>query len=338
MPLRQTQRRNLITDVPGLAVGNCHDAQLRSGVTCVLFERASVASCIILGGAPGGRETDAMAPEMLIEGVDALVLSGGSAFGLDAPSGVQALLRERGRGFAVGPARVPIVPGAICFDLLNGGDKAWGRYPPYRELAYDAARTAASEFKLGSAGAGFGATTVALRGGLGSVSAVTSGGFTVGALAVVNALGSPIIGDGPHFWAAPWEENAEFGGLGLPAKITPEHRRLAWKGGPALATTLVIVATDATLSKAEAKRLAIVAGGGLARALRLSGAANDGDTVFAAATAVRPRSGTPTDDLIDIGATAADCVARAIARGVYAADTAESGPPAWHQNFDTRSQ
>ena len=332
-------RKNLITDVPGLAVGNFHDPALRSGITTVMFDRPAVVGCAILGGAPGSRETSALEPEMLVEAVDALVISGGSAFGLDAASGVQALLREQGRGFAVGPARVPIVPQAILFDLLNGGDKAWGRYPPYREMGYAAAQAAARDFAIGSAGAGFGATAVSVRGGLGSASAITSGGFTVGALAAVNALGSPLIGGGPHFWAAPWEEGSEFGGLGLPPAITPEMRKLAWKGGPSLATTLVIVATDAVLTKPQAKRLATIAHGGIARALRLAAAAHDGDTVFAAATGARPLGDPAADDLTEIGAVAADCTARAIARGVHAADANELavGPPAWQQRFAQKS-
>ncbi len=326
-------RRNSITDVPGLAVGNFHDTGLRSGVTVVTFASPTVASVSVLGGAPGSRDTECLAPEMLVGGVDAVVLAGGSAFGLDAASGVQAWLREQGRGFAIGPVRVPIVPGAILFDLLNGGDKSWGRYPPYRDLAYEAARTASADFALGSAGAGFGATTITLRGGLGSASAVTSGGFTVGALAAVNALGSAVIGDGPHFWAAPWEDGAEFGALGMPATITREQKRLRWKGGPA--TTLAVVATDAALSKAECKRLAIVAHGGFARALRLSAAAFDGDTVFAAATGARPRTDQPLDDLTEICAVAADCVARAIARGVYEAapNDAPGAKPSWKELY-----
>lgn len=331
VPLRQ--RNNLITDVAGLAVGNSQDELLRSGATVVAFDAPAVASCSVFGGAPGSRDTEALAPEMMAPGIDAIVLSGGSAFGLDAASGVQAYLREQGRGFAIGPARVPIVPGAILFDLLNGGDKAWGRYPPYRELAYEAARTARAEFSLGSAGAGYGATTVTLRGGLGSASAITSAGFTVGALAAVNALGSPIIGDGPHFWAAPWEQGTEFGGLGMPAHIPADQLRLRWKGGPA--TTLAVVATDAALSKAECKRMAIVAQGAFARALRMSAAAFDGDTVFAAATGAKPRSHDPLDDLTEICAVAADCVARAIARGVHQAAPNEmpGAAPSWQQKY-----
>ena len=329
------QRKNLITDVAGLAVGNSQNEHLRSGVTVVLFEKPAVASCSVFGGAPGSRDTEALAPEMMVPGIDGIVLSGGSAFGLDAASGVQAFLREQGRGFSVGPVRVPIVPGAILFDLLNGGDKAWGRYPPYRELAYDAARETAADFALGSVGAGFGATTVTLRGGLGSASAVTSGGFMVGALAAVNALGSPVIGDGPHFWAAPWEDGAEFGGLGMPAHVTAEQRRLRWKGGPA--TTLAVVATDAALTKAECKRMAIMAQGGFSRALRLSAAPFDGDTVFAAATGAKPHGREPLNDFTEICAVAADCVARAIARGVYeAAPNNELGAVrSWKQAFQS---
>ena len=329
-------KMNLITDVAGVAVGNSHDARLRSGVTAIVFETPAVASCSVLGGAPGSRDTEALAPEMLVQGVDAIVLSGGSAFGLDAPGGVQAYLREQGRGFAIGPVRVPIVPGSILFDLLNGGDKDWGRDAPYRELGYQAARAAATSFTLGSAGAGFGATTITLRGGLGSASALTSNGFTVGALAAVNALGSPVIGEGPHFWAAPWEVAGEFGGLGFPAHLNPGQLAIRWKGGPA--TTLAVVATDAALTKAEAKRVAIVGHGGLARALRISAAPFDGDTVFAAATGLKPRTAYPIDDLTEICAVAADCVARAIARGVYeaAANDVSGGRPSWKEMFGKR--
>ena len=316
-------------------MGNFHDARLRSGVTVVLFDQPTVASCAILGGAPGDRETAALEPERTISGVDAIVLSGGSAFGLDAATGVQAWLRERGRGFAVGPARVPIVPQAILFDLLNGGGKEWGRYPPYREMGYEAAGAAGAVHALGSAGAGFGATTVTLRGGLGSASAVTSNGYVVSALAAVNALGSATIGETRHFWAASWEEGGEFGGLGMPQAITREMRKLAWKGGPTPATTLAVVATDSILTKAQAKRMAIVAHGGLARGLRLAAADFDGDTVFSAATGLSALGPPTAHDLTEIAATAADCAARAIARGVYeaAANDVPGGVPSWKQRF-----
>ena len=327
---------NLIIDVPGLGVGNAHDAELVSGVSVILFDEPAVASVAVLGGAPAGRDLGCLEPEASVEEIDAIVLSGGSAYGLDAASGVQSWLRGRGRGLPVGTTRVPIVPQAICFDLLNGGNKDWGRYPPYRELGHaacDAAR--AGSFALGTIGGGYGATTVTFKGGLGSASATTSGGFIVGALAVVNALGSAVIGEGPHFWAAPCEEGAEFGGLGLPARITPEMRALAWKGGHAHATTIACVATDAVLNKPQAKRLALMAHGGLARGLRLTHAPADGDTIFAAATGRRPLVDA-RDDLTEIGAVSADCLARAIARSVYEATIPAPnwlGPPAYRDRY-----
>jgi L-aminopeptidase/D-esterase-like protein len=323
---------NLITDVPGLAVGHADDFRLLSGVTVVVPDQPAVASVSVLGGAPAGRDLGCLEPDAIVPTIDALVLSGGSGFGLDAASGVQAWLREQGRGFAVGAARVPIVPQAICFDLLNGGDKAWGRFPPYRDLGYAAAAAARSGgFSLGSVGGGLGATTASLKGGLGSASAITRSGHTVGALAVVNALGSATIGAGPHFWAGFLERDGEFGGHGLPQRISDAETAPVWKGQGRLATTIAIVATDATVTKAEAKRIAIAANDGLARALRLTHAALDGDTVFVLSTGRRPL-GRPHDDLIDLGITAADCLARAVARGVYEATDpghGYSGPPAY---------
>jgi L-aminopeptidase/D-esterase-like protein len=326
--------RNLITDLPGLTVGNAHDERLASGVTVALFEEPAVAAGLVLGGAPANRDTACLEAEMAVDRVNGIVLSGGSGFGLDAASGVQALLRERGVGFTVGRMTVPIVPQAICFDLLNGGDKDWARYPPYRELAYEAAERAGPEFALGSAGGGYGATTLNLKGGLGSASAVTPSGFTVGALVVVNAIGSAVVGDGPHFWAAPFEEGAEYGGLGSLAHVGPETRRLAWKGGPEPGTTIALIATDAALSKGLTKRLAISAHGGFAKALSLSHALFDGDTVFAAATGITPLRD-PANEVIEICAAAANCMARAIARGVYEA-TALPFPgarPSWREKF-----
>ncbi|MFD0935622.1 P1 family peptidase, partial [Methylobacterium trifolii] len=152
-------RRNRITDIPGLRVGHAGDARIVSGVTAIVLDRACVAAVDVRGGGPGTRETDLLDPERTVEGIDALVLSGGSAFGLDAASGVVAWLAEQGRGFSVGGMRVPIVPAAILFDLLNGGDKAWGRYPPYRDLGFAAAAAADVAFDLGSVGAGLGART-----------------------------------------------------------------------------------------------------------------------------------------------------------------------------------
>ncbi len=333
--------KNLITDISGLRVGNAHNPRLASGVTALIFDAPAVASIAIHGGAPGVRDTALLEPEMSVEKVDALVLSGGSAFGLDAMGGVQGWLREQGRGFAVGPARVPIVPGAILFDLNNGGDKSWGRMPPYWDLGYEAAKSAALEFQLGTAGAGFGATSASLKGGLGSASARTQNGFTVGALVAVNAIGSATIGDGPHFWAAPYEQDGEFGGLGLPARFDANMLKLRAKGAVKPVnenTTIAIVATDAAMDKAQAKRLAIMAHDGMSRALRPSHATFDGDIVFAVATGGAQKAPGPADQL-EIGALAADCLARAIARAIFLAQALPfaGALPDWTMKFHRQS-
>src|SRR5581483_8435565 len=222
--------RNLITDVQGLRVGHADDAKLASGSTAIIFDEPAVAAADVRGGAPGTRETDLLEPHRTVERIDAVVLSGGSAFGIDAGAGVQAALREQGRGFAIRDIRVPIVCGAALFDLLNGGDKNWGRFPPYRDLGYAAAQAVALEFPLGNVGAGYGATTINLKGGLGSASAVTRAGHTVGALVAVNACGTTNVGDSEHYWAAPFEEGHEFGGRGFPAQVPPEALALQYKG------------------------------------------------------------------------------------------------------------
>lgn len=327
---------NLITDVDGVSIGNRHDDRLNSGVTVAVFERPATAAVSVLGGAPGTRDTDALELQNVVEGADAVVFAGGSSFGLDAATGAQSWLREAGRGELFGGVRIPIVPQAICFDLVNGGDKDWGRFPPYRELAYEAAAAAApGPFAIGSTGAGYGATTADLRGGLGSASIVAASGITIGALVVVNALGSAVIGGGPHFWAAPYEAGAEFGGLGFPAALTAEQMRLSWKGGRIQATTIALVACDAVLTRAMTKRLAIAAHGGLAKGLRLAHAIYDGDTVFAAATGHKLLADS-NQTLIELCALASDCLARAIARAVHAADPTPAGarmPPAWREKF-----
>ncbi len=326
--------RNLITDVSGLRVGQASDAKLGSGVTTVVFDAPVVASVDVRGGGPGTRETALLDPAQTVEGIDAIVLSGGSAFGLDSASGVQAWLREQGRGFRIRDAVVPIVPGAIMFDLLNGGDKDWGRYPPYRELGYQAAQAAGSDFKLGSAGAGLGATTATLKGGVGSASATTRDGITIGAIVVVNAVGTTTIGDGPHFWAAPFEQNKEFGGRGWPAQISSDDLIIRAKGGPQENTTVAVIATDAKLNKAQCNRLAVMAQDGLARAIYPVHTPLDGDVVFGAATGAKTLAD-PFYGLAELGMVAANVMARAIARGVYDA-TALQFPGAlqsWRDRF-----
>ncbi len=308
--------RNLITDVEGLLVGQAQDAGLRSGVTVLLGEAPFTGAVSIMGGAPGTRETDLLAPDRLVAEVDALVLSGGSAFGLDACGGVADRLRARGRGFAVGDARVPIVPGAILFDLLNGGDKAWG-HNPYAALGRQALEAAARDFALGSAGAGYGALTGRWKGGIGSASAVLDSGVTVGALVAVNAVGSVTVGEGPEFWAAPFEIGAEFGGRGIAREAPPPDDPDPMKRRGE-ATTIAIVATDAHLTKPEAHRMAVSAHDGIGRAIVPAHTLLDGDLVFAAATGKRPLQ-EPIRDLLQISHAAATCLSRAIARAIFEA-------------------
>ncbi len=321
--------RNLVTDVAGLRVGHAADARLRTGVTVLTADAPFTAAVHVMGGAPGTRETDLLAPDRLVQAVDALVLSGGSAFGLDAASGVVEGLRRAGRGYRVGDRRVPIVPAAILYDLGNGGAPDWDE-TPYHALGAAALAAAATDFALGTAGAGTGATTAGLKGGLGSASAVLASGITVGALVAVNALGSVTVGDGPQFWAAPWEEGAEFGGLGA-AVAWPKDEPLPTKARGA-ATTIAIVATDAALTQAEAQRMATAAHDGMARAIVPSHTPFDGDLVFAAATGAR--GGTTDADRFAIGHAAATCLARAIARAVWRASPAPGDVlPAWSARF-----
>src|SRR5271165_1713942 len=257
--MASTGLRNTITDISGLTIGNAENEALASGVTVVLCDAQTVCAAAVLGGGPGTRELEAVGLEGSVGAADAIVISGGSAFGLDAATGVQSYLRERGRGFPVRSARVPIVPQAILFDLLNGGDKAWGLHSPYRDLAYEAASHASADFALGAAGAGFGATVSGpggkpLRGGLGSASEVipaalagVDADIAVGALAAVNAAGSVTIADTPHFWAAPFEQSSEFGGKGSPSPWPFHEPRLKFAMTEGANTTLCVVATDAGL-------------------------------------------------------------------------------------------
>ena len=326
-------RKNLITDVAGLTVGNAHDERLCSGVTVLLMETPAAAAADVRGGGPGTRETRALDEAGVAPAIHALVLSGGSAFGLDAATGVQSFLREHGIGFPVGPVSVPIVPQAILFDLLNGGDKAWGRHPPYRDLAYSACEGAGDDVPLGSIGAGFGATTERLKGGLGSASAVLDG-VTVGALAAVNAAGNATIGASPHFWAAPFEVGNEFGGRGWPEPLPADALEPRLKGGVGENTTLCVVATDAALNHGSLKRLAIMAQAGLARAVYPINTPLDGDIVFALSSGEKPLSD-QVRGLALLGALAADTLSRAIARAVYEASPFDkgSGPPAYRELF-----
>jgi L-aminopeptidase/D-esterase-like protein len=315
--------RNLITDVAGLTVGQAEDMRVASGVTVLLGEAPMNAVYDIRGGAPGTRDVAVLDAMALVGQADAIVLSGGSAFGLDAPAGVTAVLRAQGRGFAVAPGapRVPIVPGAILFDLANGGDKTWGEETPYRALGAKAIRAASQDFALGNAGAGYGAVAGIYKGGLGSASAVTDDGVTVGALAAVNCVGSPLIPGTDVFWAFAFEQNGEFGGKRLKQDIASDLDLPAdMKGArPGENTTIAIVATDADLTRAELGRVCVMAADGFARALRPVHTPFDGDIVFAVSTAKRPLGGARARETMRLGHIAADCIARAIARGVYEA-------------------
>lgn len=329
------QTRNLITDVPGLRVGNAQDARIATGVTVVLPDQPVIAAIDVRGGGTGTRDTEALGLAGTVEEVHAIVLSGGSAFGLAAATGVQSWLAERGVGFAIGNARVPIVPQAILFDLLNGGDKAWGASPPYERLGREACANAGSTFELGSIGAGYGATTATLRGGLGSASADAGDGIVVGAVVAANPVGTVTVGSRRNFWAAPLERGGEFGGLGLPSSFLQEDLTPRLKGGPLRSTTIAIVATNAGLTKPQTHRLAVMAQTGLARAIQPVHTPLDGDIVFALATGERPLSD-PVRGLAVLGAEAANVLARAVARGIYHASPAPAGwtgPPAWTTCF-----
>ncbi|WP_031548931.1 P1 family peptidase [Parvularcula oceani] len=319
---------NTIEDIAGLAVGNAEDEAARTGVTVLLAEEPYICACDVRGGGPGTRETDALALTGLVEKADAIILSGGSVYGLAAADAVAAALGARGRGFALvgqpGVPNSPIVPAAILYDLANGGSKLWGAAPPYARLGAAALEAAGAPLRLGRSGAGFGATAGAHAGGLGSASWRLEDGSTVAALAAVNSFGSPYMPGTDRFWAAPFEIEAEFGGRGQEGAAAgfPADS----KAGPPgrTSTTLGIIATDAALTKAQAERLAIMAQDGLARALRPAHGPTDGDVVFAVSTSRRPLPEPDILSLSRLGTVAGDVMARAVARGVYEAEPERS--------------
>ncbi len=321
--------RNLITDVRGIKVGNAEDATAITGVTVVFAEGRAVGAADVRGGAPGTRETEALLPEGLNVGVDAIVLAGGSVFGLDAAGAVTNWLAATGRGFrmANAPMVAPIVPAAILFDLTNGGDKNWGAEPPYRKLAVKACESAGSDFKLGNAGAGFGGRAGTYKGGLGSASAVTDDGFEIGAIVAVNSFGSPVMPGTSTLWAWPFEQGDEMGRQaapragGISLDFPDDVKRPPQPGGN---TTIAVVAVNAMLSQAQAKRIAIMAQDGLARSLRPVHTPVDGDAVFVLATGERTLREPVAVQLGLIGSIVADCLARAVGRAVFAA--ASLGP------------
>nr|WP_253720837.1 P1 family peptidase [Bdellovibrio bacteriovorus] len=330
--------RNRITDVDSIRVGQAEDQKAWSGVSVILFDNPAVAAVDVRGGAPGTRDTDALNPSCLVDRVDAIVLSGGSVFGLGASSAVTDTLASRGIGFPIGPARAPIVPSAVLFDLLNGGDKGWGDKSPYWNLGRSALDAASLDFKLGCAGAGFGAKAGPFKGGLGSASSVSGDGLQIGAIVAVNCVGTAVMPGQSSFWAWPFEQANEMGGQPIPtAPIDFNSAAEAWTGSPLDSltnqagenTTIGVVATNARLTKAEAQRVAIMAQDGYARSIRPVHTPFDGDTVFAASTGTWGADIQERADLVNrIGLVAADCLARAVARGVYEA-TALGALPAY---------
>ena len=319
-------KRNAITDVPGLRVGQAEDASVRTGVTVILPDERAVCAVDVRGGGPGTRETDAIQPHTLVEAVDAVGLSGGSSYGLAAADGVAGWLGAQRKGFELFSQPdipvSPVVPAAILYDLANGGEKQWGETPPYAGLGRDAVKAAAAEFALGRAGAGFGASAGSLPGGIGSASIVTDEGYTVGAVVAVNCFGSVQVPGSDAYWAAPYEIDGEFGGVPMPphTAFDPEDWGAAkFNPAPGTNTTIAAVATDARLSPADAKRLAQMASAGFARAIRPVFTPLDGDVVFALSTGARELAQPTAFSLARLGSLAADCLARAIARGVHAA-------------------
>jgi L-aminopeptidase/D-esterase-like protein len=324
---------NSICDVAGVRVGCAEDSVARTGVTVIVPENRAVCAVDVRGGGPGTRETDALQPENLVDAVDAVVLAGGSVYGLGAADGVVAAMGAEGRGFGLidlpDVPRSPIVPAAILYDLANGGDKGWSDAPPYAVLGKRAYAARSAQIALGNAGAGLGAQAGDLKGGQGSASIITSDGFTVGAIACVNCWGSTTMPGSRAFWAWPFEIDGEFGGIRPDANTHADD----WSGAkfnpqPRSSTTIACVAVDADLTPAEAKRVAQMASAGIARAIRPVFSPFDGDIVFALATGARPAPAPRALAIARFGSIAADCLARAIARGVYAAQSI-GGAPAW---------
>lgn len=318
---------NSLSDVAGLSIGCAEDENALTGVTVIVPDLRAVCAVDVRGGGPGTRETDALAPENLVDAVDALVLSGGSVYGLAAADGVAAAMGAEGRGFGLidlpGVPRSPVIPAAILYDLANGGAKTWGDAPPYNALGRSAYAARNKTTPLGNAGAGMGAVAGALKGGQGSASIVSQDGITVAALVCVNSWGSTTMPNQRAFWAHAFEIDGEFGAVAPAAQSFDAED---WGGAkfnpqPRANTTIACIATDAALTPAEAKRVSQMASAGLARAIRPVFAPFDGDVVFTLSTAANEMPEPRALSIARIGALAADCLARAVARGVYEAQS-----------------
>lgn len=322
----QPGANNLLTDVAGLRVGNAQNLDVRTGVTAIIFDKPAICAAAVAGGGPGTRETDLLQAGTLVDSVDAVVLSGGSSYGLAAADGVAAALGADGRGYGLvetgGVPKSPIVPGAILYDLANGGDKNWGRNPPYRELGMEAYDKAGDTFNLGRVGAGIGARAGNRTGGLGSAS-IQNGMITVGAIAAVNCFGSATMPGTDVFWSWPFEENQEFGGARPAADFAMDAndtRGTKLDPQPGQNTTIACIATDARLSPYQAQRVADMALSGFSRAILPVFTPFDGDAVFVIATGTgADLRDQPALILSQLGEFSASTLARSIARGVFEA-------------------
>lgn len=314
--------KNLITDVGGLKIGNAHDAKISTGVTVVLPYTPVLCAVDVRGGGPGTRETDALSADGSVTHVHAIVLAGGSVYGLAAADAVCSRLGAKRIGYEVAPAPVPvspIVPAAILFDNANGGDKDWGDTPPFAVLGKQALENAGTDFEQGKAGAGYGATAGIYPGGLGSASEQV-GNITVSALIAANPIGSPYMPGTECFWAWDCEMGGEYGGRKPPTDYTPtnaDDTKLEFLRARGASTVIGVVATDAKLSHAELRRFAIMAQDGIALAVRPSHTPMDGDTLFAISTENKPIDSPRVVSLSELGAAAARCVARALSKGIY---------------------
>lgn len=315
--------KNLITDIGGIKVGQAHDEDVKTGVTVILPDKAALCAVDVRGGGPGTRETDLLGGDSMVERVHAIVLSGGSVYGLAASDAVTAVLGMQGIGYKPAPAPVPvspIVPSAILFDNANGGNKDWGETPPFAKLGKQALANAGPDFKLGKAGAGYGATAGLYLGGLGSASE-TVDDFMVGALIAANPVGSPYMPGTECFWAWDVEQDGEYGGNRPPQTYQysdPKDTKLTFLKAAGASTVIGVIATNAPLSQKQLRRLAVMAQDGVAMAVQPSHTPLDGDTIFALGTA-KATTGISHVALAELGASAARCVARALSRGVFEA-------------------
>ncbi len=303
---------NSITDIDGFLVGNAHDEKLKSGVTVLTRSTSFRASVSILGGAPGTKETDLLSPDKIVDNIDGIVLSGGSAFGLDASSGVMDCLKNQNRGFDTGSIKVPIVPSAILFDLKNGGFKDW-KINPYRDLGKNAFLNVSETVEIGSVGAGCGATTSVVKGGLGTASFFYGDRVKVGAIVAVNSVGSPCFPRTNILYSDFYGANKEH--LEKPPTISLINSTKLLNGE---ATTLGIICTNLNFNKSDLNRIATAAHSGIARAIEPSHTPFDGDIIFSATSGTQPID-SKDKDLMLVCQLSALCITQAVGSAVKAA-------------------